>query len=293
MAIAFLFGANVGSFLNVVIARVPYGESVVWPPSHCRSCGKAIPPLSNIPILAWFLLRGRCESCLAKFSFRYAFVELLYACACAFAVYRHGVSLGALHEMALTAWLICLSAIDLDHWLLPHELTRSGIVVGLLLALGGGKDHFLWHLFGAAVGFTGLLLIAFIAERIAGQEALGGGDPWLMGMLGAFLGVEALFPILLLASIQGSLIGAVMIAFRRRREAALAASSPAATEASAEAEDEPAPPETDARDAVMVDEDEEDWVPPPTGVPFGPFLALGGLEVHYFEKVRDVFVFWW
>ncbi|MFN7131039.1 MAG: prepilin peptidase [Myxococcales bacterium] len=310
IAVAFVFGANVGSFLNVVIARVPYGESIVWPPSHCRACGKAIRPLRNVPILSWFMLRGRCENCLARFSFRYAFVELVFALVCAFAVARHGVALEALFEVCLVGWLLCLSAIDLDHWILPHELTWSGIAVALGLAFGlGGQELLLHHLFGAAVGYTSLLLFAFIAERVAGREAMGGGDPWLFGMLGAFLGASALLPIILLASVQGSLIGIAMIAARRKREAreaeAAAAQPPPPRDTGSASGDVPPPgsdaidaPGTPAGEASTPDAvppasgpiaDEEDWVPPPTGVPFGPFLALGGLEVHYFERLRDVF----
>jgi leader peptidase (prepilin peptidase)/N-methyltransferase len=330
---AFVFGACFGSFFNVVIARVPVGASIVWPPSHCMSCGKGIEPFHNVPILSWFLLRGRCSNCRARFSFRYAFIELLFALVCAFAVARHGVSWAAASEIVLMGFLIPLAAIDFDTYLLPHSLTLSGIVVGLLLALPAGRDVFLYRLLAAAVGYTSMLILAYLGERAFGKEALGGGDLCLMGMIGAFLGLRALLPVVLLSSLQGSVIGILMIVSRRRREraagiapaaeepeepaeepkpeaaqvpAVAAASSapgtavtqaapvacaealPASPKASEAAAPAPAGPLT----IVAKAPEEDDWVPDPTSIPFGPFLALAAAEVLYFTRLPDILFPW-
>ena len=344
---AFLFGASIGSFLNVVIARVPFGESIVWPPSHCCSCGKGIEPFHNIPILSWFQLRGRCCNCLAPFSFRYAFIELAFGLVCAFAVYRHGLGWDAAREIVLLGFLIPLAMIDLDTWLLPTELTYTGVVAGLLLTLPQGRELFMQHLLAAAVAYTGLMLLGAIGERVFGKEAIGRGDLGLVALIGAFLGLKALFPVLLLSSLQGSLIGIAMIAARRRRgrssasppEAevetdsegappALASSAEAAADGAAaglvvppafvssiEASPEgpvalsvaqpaeptgaapviAAAPVADEKRAglgrlpqgvtVVAKPADDGWVPDPTAIPFGPFLALAAAEVHYFSRL--------
>ena len=305
---AFVIGASVGSFLNVVIARVPFGESIVWPPSHCRSCGKGIEPFHNVPILSWFLLRGRCSNCLARFSFRYAFIELAFALICAFAVARHGVGWAAAREIVLMGFLLPLAMIDLDTWLLPSELTYSGTVVGLLLTLPMGRDVFLEHLLAAAVAYTGLMLLGAVGERLLGKEAIGRGDLGLVALIGAFLGLKALFPVLLLSSVQGSLIGVVMIAARRRRGGEPAGEEPqregdplpeTASAVTATVEQTPAPvvglPEPEVAAApvgagltVVAQPVEDDWKPDPTAIPFGPFLALAAAEVLYFSRLPDI-----
>ncbi len=277
---AFAFGATVGSFLNVVIARVPLGESIAWPGSHCRSCGKPIPARANIPVLSWALLRGRCAECLSPFSVRYALVELGFGLVCALAVARHGLSLPAAREMVLMAFLVSLTGTDLDHWLLPHEITWPGIAVGLLFSAAEGQGPFLWKLLAGAVGYTALALVGFFGERIFKKEAVGGGDPWLFALIGSFLGLRALPAVLLLASLQGTVIGLAMVAARRRTEARRQEEVPAL-----------APPSESAKPGAQGD-DEEDWKPDPTAIPFGPFLALGAAEVLYFAHLPQVLFPW-
>ncbi len=214
-ATAFLVAACVGSFLNVVVARVPREQSIAWPPSHCFTCGAPIAARHNLPILSWFLLRGRCHDCRAPFSIRYALVELAFAALCTFAVVRHGgPTHAALQECVLLGFLLALSCIDLDTWLLPHCLTIPGIAAGLLLALPLGLDSFLNRLLAAAIGYTVLLIGAFIGERVLGKEAMGGGDLFLFALIGAFLGTRALLPVIFLASLQGAAVGLALIAKR-------------------------------------------------------------------------------
>ncbi len=277
---AFIFGALVGSFLNVVIARVPHGKSIIRPPSHCFSCKKPIAPYHNIPILSWLILRGRCANCGARFSVRYALIELAFGAVCAFAVWRHGLSLPAAREILMMGLLVPLTAMDLDTWLLPRSLTVSGIVLGLALAgaealLGEGWRHLGLHAFAAALGYSVLALVGFIGEKVMRKEAMGRGDPWLFAMIGAFLGPLALLPTLLFASVQGSLIGGALIFMKRRREKR-AAAAPAATLPKEKVKSNPQA------------EEEDDWTPDPTAVPFGPFLSLGAAEVLYFPGVMAV-----
>jgi leader peptidase (prepilin peptidase)/N-methyltransferase len=248
LAWAFAVGAAVGSFLNVVVARLPAGESVVHPRSRCPAC--------RTPI-SWLLLRGRCRSCRTCISFRYPLVELLGGAAALVAVSRHGLSLGALAEFAFAASLLALSFIDLDTWLLPHVITVPLLLAGLGLSAVAltAAPSFLSSAGGAAAGWLSFAAVSFIGEKVLKKEALGFGDVWLLGGIGAWLGMGALLPVVLLASIQGSVVGLALLFLGRGQPGP--AESPA-----------PAP----------ADDSDADWVPPRNAVPFGPFLAAGALE---------------
>ncbi len=284
---AFVFGALVGSFLNVVIARVPRGQSIVWPPSHCMSCGKGIPAHLNVPIFSYWLLKGRCANCKARFSVRYSLVELGFAVVCAYAVWRHGLTLPAWREMVLMGLLIPLAMIDLDTWLLPHALTWPGIAAGLAFSFAEGRSVLLWHLLAAAVAFAAMQLVGYIGERILGKEALGQGDAWLLALIGAFLGLRSLLPVVLLSSVQGSLVGFALIAARRRTERNKPAEPETAPQPPAEVA--PAPePTAPAGSPPEAEQEEEEWVPDPTAIPFGPFLALAAAEILYFTYLPEV-----
>ncbi len=295
---AFAVGAAIGSFLNVVIARVPLRESVVWPGSHCRACAKPIGVSDNIPILSWFLRRGRCGECLAPFSIRYALVELGFALVCALAVARNGLSWPAAHEALLMAFLIVLTGTDLDHWLLPHEITWPGVAAGVLLAATQGRQLLVWHVLAAAAGYSALALIGFIGERLLQKEAVGGGDPWLFALIGAFLGLRSLPAVLLLASVQGTLIGVAMVAARRRDTADREDKSQNPADPFAEPPsiareaDALMPPPVPVQPPPPLSAEEEEWTPEPTAIPFGPFLALGAAEVLYFARLPQVLFPW-
>jgi leader peptidase (prepilin peptidase)/N-methyltransferase len=257
LAWAFAVGAAVGSFLNVVVARVPAGESVVHPRSRCPACRTPIAWYDNLPVLSWLLLRGRCRSCRSHISFRYPLVEILGGAAALVAVSRHGLSLAALAEFAFAASLLALSFIDLDTWLLPHVITVPLLLAGLGLSAVAltAAPSFLSSVGGAAAGWLSFAAISVLGEKVLKKEALGFGDVWLLGGIGAWLGLGALLPVVLLASIQGSVVGIALL-FLGRGQAGPAES--------------PAPTPADGSDA--------DWVPPRNAVPFGPFLAAGALE---------------
>ena len=254
LAWAFAVGAAVGSFLNVVVARVPAGESIVHPGSRCPACRAPIAWYDNVPVLSWLLLRGRCRSCRTGISIRYPLVEILGGAAALVAVSRHGLSFPALAEFAFAATLLALSFIDLDTWLLPHVITVPLLVAGLgLSALGfTAAPSFLGSLAGAAVGWLSFAAISVIGERALKKEALGFGDVWLLGGIGAWVGVAGLLPVVLLASVQGTVIGLVLIVVGRGQPGPV----------------EPTP----------ASDPDADWVPPRNALPFGPFLAAGALE---------------
>ncbi len=252
-----LVGAAVGSFLNVVIARVPAGESIVRPRSRCPRCGKAIAWYDNLPVLSWVLLRGRCRGCGTRISPRYVAVELLGAGAAFLAWHRHGVSAPAAAEFAFVAVLLALAFIDLATWLLPHALTWPLLGGGLLASAVGisAAPTLRASAAGAAIGFAAFAAVAWIGKAVAKREAMGFGDVWLLAGLGAFQGAGALLPIVLLASIQGSVVGIALLLLGRAQ---------------------PGPPPGAAPPSGGGDE--EDWVPPRNSVPFGPFLVLASLE---------------
>jgi leader peptidase (prepilin peptidase)/N-methyltransferase len=262
---AFAVGAAVGSFLNVVVARVPAGESVVRPGSRCPRCRTPIGWRDNLPVVSWLLLRGRCRRCRAPISWRYPLVELLGGLAALAAFARHGLSLAALAELAFAATLIALAFIDLDTWLLPHALTWPLLAAGLVLSAAGiaPAGGAVASAVGAGVGWGAFALIAVAGARLLGREALGWGDVWLLGGLGAWLGAPALLPVVLLASLQGTAVGLALILLGRSQPGPPPADVPAAGE-----------PAT----AAGASGDHDDWVPPRHAVPFGPFLALGALE---------------
>jgi len=264
MAWAFAVGAAVGSFLNVVIARLPAGESVVHPRSRCPGCRTPIAWYDNLPVLSWILLRGRCRKCRNRISFRYPLVEILGGAAALVAVSRHGLSLAALAEFAFAATLLALSFIDLDTWLLPHVITVPLLAAGLALSALSltAAPSLLSSAGGAAAGWLAFAAVSVIGEKVMKKEALGFGDVWLLGGLGAWLGLGGLLPVVLLASIQGTVVGLALIVMGRGQPGP-------AEPALAKAAEDAAPPALDP---------DADWVPPRNAVPFGPFLAAGALE---------------
>ncbi len=276
------FGAVVGSFLNVVVARLPRGVSVVRPRSRCPACGAAIAWYDNVPVVSWLLLRARCRACGARISARYPLVEALGAAAAWLAWHRHGLGAGAAAELLFVALLVALALVDLDTWLLPHALTWPLLGAGLLLGLAGlTPAGSAWSgLAGAGVGFAAFALVAAVGERVFRREALGFGDVWLLSALGAWLGAPALLPVVLLASLQGSAVGIALVLLGRSQpgpgaRAETSAETPPAPAAPPDALSPSPAPDTPPTPAP------EEWVPPRHAVPFGPFLVAGALEWLY------------
>lgn len=231
-------GLLVGSFLNVVILRVPERLAAQWrreaqgileleadttplppgivrEPSHCMHCQHRLSALDNIPLLSWLGLRGRCRYCKAKISIQYPLVELLSGVLCAVIVWHFGPTWMALAGLVLTWTLIALAGIDLRTQLLPDQITLPLLWLGLLLALVPMFVTATSAIIGAAIGYLSLWSVYWAFKLITGKEGMGYGDFKLLAALGAWMGPTALLPVILLSSLIGALVGGAMIALRR------------------------------------------------------------------------------
>jgi leader peptidase (prepilin peptidase) / N-methyltransferase len=201
-----VFGAIIGSFLNVVAYRLPRHESLITPASHCPRCDTPVKPYDNIPVLSWLLLRGHCRSCGESISVRYPLVEFLTGMLCLGAVLDGGSTVKIVLALGLVLLVVPIALIDLEHRLIPNRLTLPGAIfalaVGLALDPGGESTR----LIAAAAG-GGFLLVAALAY----PGGMGMGDVKLAGMMGLFLG-SAVAPALLIALLSGTVVGAVVIA---------------------------------------------------------------------------------
>jgi leader peptidase (prepilin peptidase) / N-methyltransferase len=214
LAIVVFLGLAIGSFLNVVIHRLPRGESLISPGSHCPACSYALRPSDNIPIVSYALLLGRCRKCRAPISARYPVVELATAVLFVlhYAVFGWTPLLAV--RLLFSAAMVALFVIDLDHRLLPDRITLPGIVVGLaasLLLPPGIRDALIGTLAGGGV----LWGIGEAYYRYSGEEGLGGGDVKMLAMIGAFLGWQLVLVTLVFSSIAGAVIGLIVIAIKR------------------------------------------------------------------------------
>lgn len=213
-----LFGLLIGSFLNVVIWRVPRKESIVAPPSHCPGCGTAIAPRDNVPVLSWLVLRGRCRHCRTRISVRYPLVEL--ACAGLFAAigarFAHSWALPA--YLLLAAALLAISMIDLDHQVIPNRIVYPvGFASVPLLALAAGLDGHWWWFVRALIGAASAFAVLFTIH-VASPRGMGFGDVRLSFVLGLYLGYLGALDVvfgMFLGFAYGAIIGIVLMAVRR------------------------------------------------------------------------------
>ncbi|MGD1057420.1 MAG: prepilin peptidase [Solirubrobacteraceae bacterium] len=200
-----VMGAIFGSFLNVVVYRLPRHESLLLPASHCPTCGTPVKPYDNIPILSWLLLRGHCRSCGSSISPRYPFVEALTAALCVGAVLVHHTAVGIGLSVALILIVVPAAMIDLEHRIIPNSITALGVVlalaIGLALDPAGEPERLI-----AGVSAGGFLLLAALAY----PGGMGMGDVKLAGVMGLFLGASVA-PALLIALIAGVALGVVVI----------------------------------------------------------------------------------
>jgi leader peptidase (prepilin peptidase)/N-methyltransferase len=247
--LAFVLGLMVGSFLNVVIHRLPRGESVVHPRSRCPHCGHAITSLENVPVLSYLVLRGRCRGCGVRISARYPALELATGLVFLAVVLRHGASPMSLVLFVFAALLIAASAIDFEHRIIPDAISVGGLLAGLVLApgaavLGGANagDALLESASGAALGFGLLWTVGFAHARVSALlgrtfphwpgegeafpratsldywtwfPGMGFGDVKLMAMIGAFIGPIGVIESLVFASLGGLVLGLAWMLVRR------------------------------------------------------------------------------
>jgi len=227
--LAFIGGAIIGSFLNVVAYRLPRGESLSRPGSRCPSCETPIRPYDNVPVLSWLVLRGRCRACGERISARYPIVEAVTGLLCAAVVIAKGADSDAWLGLAFVLVLVPIVLIDLDVRLIPNRLTLIGAVAALVILALVDRDSIVEALIAAAAA-GGFLLVAVLAY----PRGMGMGDVKLAAMMGLYLG-RAVAPAMFAAMLAGTLVGAVIIA------------------------------------RVGAEKGRK------TAIPFGPYLALGGL----------------
>jgi leader peptidase (prepilin peptidase)/N-methyltransferase len=236
---AVVLGLIMGSFLNVVILRLPRmlesewrrdcaeiadsppaGEEptlgLAWPPSHCPACGHRIRPLENLPILSYLLLRGRCSACGVRISPRYPLVEGLTAILTLIVVLQFGLTWQGLAALPLTWGLIALAVIDYDTQLLPDGITLPLLWLGLILSLFGLFTDSQSAIIGAVAGYLSLWLVFQLFRLATGKEGMGFGDFKLFALFGAWLGWEYLPQIILLSALTGALLGSILIASGRQ-----------------------------------------------------------------------------
>lgn len=221
-----IIGACLGSFANVVIFRMPEGLSVVLPGSYCWSCKKPIRLWNNIPILSWFILRGRCANCRQPYSFRYPAVEILMSVLFGGAYYRLGLTWTLLEILVFIFGLVVVSFIDFDHMILPDKFTLSGIIVGLLGAWLSPDRPFMDALYGVLLGGGFLWAIAYFYALIRKREGMGGGDIKLLAWIGAVLGWQAVPFVILISSLLGSFFGVLMVFWGTWRESSKGVAEP-------------------------------------------------------------------
>jgi len=235
-----LLGLIVGSFLNVVIHRLPIMMEREWqshcadlagnseeqsesapfnintPSSRCPHCGHAITPLENIPVLSYLWLRGKCSSCGTRISARYPIIEATTALLSVVIAWHFGFNWQALAGLVLTWALIALTMIDFDHQLLPDSITLPFIWIGLTLSLWGVFIDSRTAIIGALAGYLSLWSVYHLFKMITGKEGMGFGDFKLLSMLGAWMGWKMLPAIILLSSAVGAVVGIALILLRGR-----------------------------------------------------------------------------
>jgi leader peptidase (prepilin peptidase)/N-methyltransferase len=249
----FVFGAVIGSFLNVCIYRIPRSKSIVKPNSFCPNCEKPIEFYDNIPIVSYILLGGKCRHCGAKISKRYPFIELLTAVLYLIFYKKLGLTFELFVTLLFVTLLIAIAFIDLEFQIIPDVLSIGGLVAGLVLALFrpmflylDPKFGFLDALYGVLIGGGVLFVIAYGYQLITKREGMGGGDIKLLAMIGAFIGLKGGIFSLIAGSLLGTVVGIPMMLAKKQ----------------------------DTKYAI----------------PFGPFLSLGAV-IFLFSGDRFIFGF--
>ena len=251
-SILLLLGASVGSFLNVCIFRIPKNESIVFPASHCQACRHPIAWWDNIPVLSFFLLKGRCRHCRAPISRQYVWVEVSSIVLFLFFYSMFGPTVRGVVYLVLSLALLTESLIDWKHQIIPDGITLPGIVIGLAVSCFFPELHgeSVWSRglvsggLGILVGGGILYAVGTISERIMKKETMGGGDVKLLAMIGSVLGWEGVLGTLFISSFFGSVVG-IILRWRRGQER----------------------------------------------IPFGPYLALGAFFYLFFgQQMRDAYI---
>ncbi|WP_028579532.1 prepilin peptidase [Desulfogranum japonicum] len=203
-----VFGAVIGSFLNVVILRLPEeGASIVYPASHCPQCKTPIQWYDNIPILSYCMLLGKCRNCSERISIQYPLVEACMALLAAATFLQFGLGFDFFYYLFFVACLLVIIFIDIHHQIIPDVISLPGIAIGVAGSFFSQNITWQQSVFGVLFGGGILFLVSFVYFKIARQDGMGGGDVKLLGMLGAFLGWPSLLFIIFFSSLTGSIVG--------------------------------------------------------------------------------------
>jgi leader peptidase (prepilin peptidase)/N-methyltransferase len=255
--IVLALGASIGSFLNVVVYRLPANLSILWPPSRCPHCLHQLGKRENIPVFGWLWLKGRCRHCRSRISVRYPLVEAIAGVLFLLVFWTYGFGVQTLGYWAFLSWLLVLSLIDLDTMTLPNALTQSGLLAGLVFQgtagflqtsqPSGSSDQLMSGIAGAVLGIWLFDSIGFLGSIAFGRTAMGGGDAKLAAMMGAWLGWKYLLLSGFIAVAVGAFAGGGAIALG--------------------------------------------WLDRRQPMPFGPFLALGaGLTIFCGEAIVSTYL---
>jgi len=212
--IALLVGLLIGSFLNVVIHRLPRKQSLIWPGSHCPACGTSIGPWDNIPLLSYAFLKGCCRSCGIHITGRYPTVEAVNGLAYSLIVWYFGLGWHSVIYAAFFSALLVVSYIDLDYQIIPDAITLPGMVLGVVAAVLALPIGLLDSVLGLLLGGGVLFVLAWVSPYLFGKEGMGGGDIKLLAMIGAFLGWKPVLLTMLLGAILGAIVGVALIALK-------------------------------------------------------------------------------
>lgn len=211
----FLFGLVFGSFLNVCIYRLPRGESLAYPPSHCTKCGTMLKPSDLIPVLSWLLLGGKCQYCGEKIHWRYIITEFVNAVGWVLIIYFFGLTFQGAAGVFLFSLALVIAQIDLEHYLIPNSLVLILLITGFLYYFLEPDPGLLNRALGLAVGFVIPLILSYLSKG-----GMGGGDIKLMGAMGLWLGFPGILYSLFIAALTGSIAGILLIAtgIKKRRD---------------------------------------------------------------------------
>lgn len=214
----FILGLLIGSFLNVCIYRIPRGESIAYPPSHCTSCGNKIKYYDLIPVISWIFLRGKCRKCNEKISSRYALIEITTAILFLLTYFEYGVSIYLLRFLILIPFLIVIAMIDYDTMDVYATTTWFAIATGIALL---GLNFYLGepvvtYLYGGLLGTGIITLIILLSKLILGTEGMGWGDAEICGLCGLFLGLKLTFVMMFFSFIIGGVIGVYLLWFKKK-----------------------------------------------------------------------------
>lgn len=214
----FIFGLLIGSFLNVCIYRIPRGESIAYPPSHCTSCGNNIMSYDLIPVISWIFLRGKCRSCGQKISARYALVELTTAILFLLTYFQYGLSISLLRYLILIPFLVVIAMIDYDTMEVYTTTTWLAMATGIVLL---GVNFYLGqpivtYIYGGLLGAGTITFIILMSKLILGQEGMGWGDVEICGLCGLFLGFKLTLMMMFFSFIIGGVVGVYLLWFKKK-----------------------------------------------------------------------------